>query len=100
MDDDFGAVWFDVAVAGRARTGGGGPARPAARRRNHADPAARRATRALARANPGALFMHCMPAHRGWEVTPEVIDGPQSVVSDIAENRLHVQKAILALLIR
>ena len=54
----------------------------------------------MARANPGALFMHCLPAHRGWEVTQEVMDGPQSVVYDIAENRLHVQKALMALLIR
>ncbi len=54
----------------------------------------------MARANKGALFMHCLPAHRGWEVTQEVMDGPQSAVYDIAENRLHVQKAILALLIR
>ena len=54
----------------------------------------------MARAKPGALFMHCLPAHRGKEVTQEVMDGPQSVVYDIAENRLHVQKAILALLIR
>ena len=54
----------------------------------------------MARAQKGALFMHCLPAHRGWEVTQEVMDGPQSVVYDIAENRLHVQKAILALLIR
>lgn len=54
----------------------------------------------MARAAPTALFMHCLPAHRGWEVTQEVMDGPQSVVYDIAENRLHVQKAILALLIR
>ncbi|MBK8097765.1 MAG: ornithine carbamoyltransferase [Planctomycetes bacterium] len=54
----------------------------------------------MARARPGALFMHCLPAHRGWEVTQEVMDGPRSIVYDIAENRLHVQKAIMALLIR
>jgi ornithine carbamoyltransferase len=54
----------------------------------------------MRRANKSALFMHCLPAHRGAEVTQEVMDGPQSVVYDIAENRLHVQKAILALLIR
>jgi len=54
----------------------------------------------MARAKSDALFMHCLPAHRGWEVTQEVMDGPQSVVYDIAENRLHVQKAMLALLIR
>jgi ornithine carbamoyltransferase len=54
----------------------------------------------MARAKPDALFMHCLPAHRGWEVTQEVMDGPQSVVYDIAENRLHVQKAVLALLVR
>ena len=54
----------------------------------------------MARAQPDALFLHCLPAHRGWEVTQEVMDGPQSVVYDIAENRLHVQKALLALLIR
>ena len=47
-------------------------------------------------ANPDALFMHCLPAHRGDEVTAEVIDGPSSVVWDEAENRLHAQKGILA----
>jgi ornithine carbamoyltransferase len=50
----------------------------------------------MARADPRALFMHCLPAHRGEEVTERVIDGPQSVVWDEAENRLHIQKGILA----
>jgi ornithine carbamoyltransferase len=50
----------------------------------------------MARAKPDALFMHCLPAHRGEEVTAGVIDGPQSVVWDEAENRLHAQKGILA----
>ena len=50
----------------------------------------------MARANPDALFMHCLPAHRGEEVTNEVMDGPQSVVWDEAENRLHAQKGILS----
>ncbi|MGI6405313.1 MAG: ornithine carbamoyltransferase [Syntrophaceticus sp.] len=52
----------------------------------------------LKRANPGAVVLHCLPAHRGEEITDEVIDGPQSVVFDEAENRLHAHKAIMALL--
>jgi ornithine carbamoyltransferase len=53
-------------------------------------------TKLMSLASPDALFMHCLPAHRGEEVTDEVIDGPQSVVFDEAENRLHAQKGILA----
>jgi len=53
----------------------------------------------MALAKPNALFMHCLPAHRGEEVAAEVIDGPQSVVWDEAENRLHTQKALMEYLL-
>ena len=53
----------------------------------------------MAAARPDALFMHCLPAHRGEEVSADVIDGPQSRVWDEAENRMHIQKAIMAMLI-
>ena len=53
----------------------------------------------LAAAKPGAIVMHCLPAERGKEITDEVMDGPQSVVFDEAENRLHIQKAIMAFLL-
>ncbi len=50
----------------------------------------------MSKAKEGALFMHCLPAHRGEEVTDDVMDGPHSVIWDEAENRLHAQKGILA----
>jgi ornithine carbamoyltransferase len=49
----------------------------------------------MEKAKPDAIFMHCLPAYRGLEVTAEVLEGPQSVVFDQAENRLHAQKALL-----
>jgi len=56
-------------------------------------------TKLMQRAKPDALFMHCLPAYRGLEVAAEVLDGPQSVVWDEAENRLHAQKALLEFLL-
>jgi ornithine carbamoyltransferase len=53
----------------------------------------------MAHANGNAMFMHCLPAYRGYEVAADVIDGPQSVVWDEAENRLHAQKALLEFLL-
>jgi ornithine carbamoyltransferase len=53
----------------------------------------------MSRAQPDALFMHCLPAHRGEEVAADVLDGPQSVVWDEAENRMHAQKALLEYLV-
>jgi ornithine carbamoyltransferase len=55
--------------------------------------------RLMKAAKPEALFMHCLPAHRGEEVSADVIDGPQSVVWDEAENRMHVQKALMEFLL-
>jgi ornithine carbamoyltransferase len=54
----------------------------------------------VARADPEVLVLHCLPAHRGEEITAEVLDGPRSVVFDEAENRLHAQKALLLMLLR
>ena len=53
----------------------------------------------MALAKPDAIFLHCLPAYRGFEVDASVIDGPQSVVWDESENRLHAQKAVLSWLI-
>ncbi len=55
--------------------------------------------RLLQKAKPDAIVMHCLPAHRGEEIAAEVLDGPQSVIIDQAENRLHMQKAILVQLL-
>jgi ornithine carbamoyltransferase len=53
----------------------------------------------LAKAKPSVIVMHCLPAHRGEEITDDVLDGPHSVVFDEAENRLHVQKAVMEILV-
>jgi ornithine carbamoyltransferase len=53
----------------------------------------------MAQAKPDAIFMHCLPAYRGYEVTAEVLDGPQSIIWDEAENRMHVQKALMEYLL-
>jgi len=57
-------------------------------------------TALMVQADASAIFLHCLPAYRGYEVAPEVIDGPQSVIWDEAENRLHAQKALLTWLLR
>ena len=54
----------------------------------------------MAKANEDAIFLHCLPAYRGYEVSEGVIDGKQSRVFDEAENRLHVQKAVMAMLMK
>jgi ornithine carbamoyltransferase len=56
--------------------------------------------RLLDAAGPDALVMHCLPAHRGEEITSEVMDGPRSLILDQSENRLHVQKALLVEILR
>jgi ornithine carbamoyltransferase len=55
--------------------------------------------RLMGLADPEAVFLHCLPAYRGYEVSADVLDGPQSVIWDEAENRLHAQKALLAWLL-
>jgi ornithine carbamoyltransferase len=54
----------------------------------------------MALANPAAILLHCLPAHRGEEISADVLDGPQSRIWDEAENRLHVQKALMTMLFR
>jgi len=54
----------------------------------------------LARAKPDALYMHCLPAHRGEEISAELMDAPESIIWDEAENRLHAQKALMEFLLR
>ncbi len=54
----------------------------------------------LARAKPDALYMHCLPAHRGEEISAELMDAPGSIIWDEAENRLHAQKALMEFLLK
>ena len=56
-------------------------------------------TEAMSQASPDAVVLHCLPAYRGAEITADVLDGPQSVIWDEAENRLHAQKALMAWLL-
>ena len=85
-------TWISMS---QAESAGSGLQGEAARRHNLLAPFQVN-ERLMDAARPDALFMHCLPAHRGEEVTAEVIDGPRSVVWDEAENRLHAQKGILA----
>lgn len=78
-----------VSMNEEAGEGGGGPSRHNLLRPYQVD------AKLMAYAAPDAIFQHCLPAHRGEEVAAEVIDGPQSVVFDEAENRLHAQKGVL-----
>ena len=77
-------------------SGGGARAKTARERQHNLLAPFRVDERLMGFGRPDAVFMHCLPAHRGEEVTAGVIDGPQSIVWDEAENRLHVQKGILA----
>jgi ornithine carbamoyltransferase len=96
-DDPLEAVRDAVAVYTDVWASMGQEAETEKRRRDFA--AYQVNARLMSRAQKGAVFMHCLPAHRGEEVTDEVIDGPQSVVLQQAANRMHVQKGILAWLL-
>jgi hypothetical protein len=84
-------LWASVKTSRRLNHDG--EAAPVAVQIAGADPAM------MAHAKPDALFLHCLPADRGYEVTADVIDGPQSVIWDEAENRLHAQKALMVWLL-
>jgi len=96
-DDPVEAVRDAVAVYTDVWASMGQESETEVRRRDFADYQVN--ARLMARAQKGAVFMHCLPAHRGEEVTDEVMDGPQSVVVQQAANRMHVQKGILAWLL-